>query len=91
MSTHSQITLNDVRAESGANVRPEFVDFNGLRRLFSIPRSTAYELIKAGEIRSVSVRKIGKLKGRRLIDCQSVREMLARYALARREHSNDAA
>jgi len=63
------------------NADIEFVDFHGLRRLFGIPRSTAYELIDAGEIRSVSLRKKGRQKGRRLIDCDSVRAMFARFAV----------
>lgn len=59
---------------------PEFVDFRGLRTLFAIPRSTAYELIAAGEIRAVSLRRKGNIRGRRLIDCASVRAYFNRHA-----------
>lgn len=72
-------TATEIDVDRGC-ATPEFVDFHGLRRLFGIPRSTAYELIDAGEIRSVSLRKKGRAKGRRLIDCQSVRAMFARCA-----------
>ncbi len=58
------------------DVGPEFVDCKGLEQIFGIRRSLAYELIKRNQIRSVSLRKRGALRGKRLIAVSSVRAML---------------
>jgi len=51
--------------------------FGDVRRLFSIPRSTAYALIDAGLIKSRVVRVKGKRgNGIRLIDFNSVRAFI---------------
>jgi hypothetical protein len=60
------------------NTAVEFVDVRGLESRFGIRRSLAYELIKRNAIRSVSLRKRGALRGKRLFDVQSVREFLHR-------------
>ncbi len=57
-------------------VDPEFVDFPGLETKFGIKRSLAYVLISEGEIRSVVLRRRGTIKGKRLVDCASVRAYL---------------
>lgn len=54
----------------------EFGRFGDLRRVFGIPRSTAYLLLGEGKIRSKIVRLAGSRCGLRLIDFASVREML---------------
>jgi Helix-turn-helix domain len=54
----------------------EFGRFDELERRFGIRRSTAYELINAGKIKSVAVKKKGTRSGIRLIDFGSVREFL---------------
>jgi hypothetical protein len=54
----------------------EFGRFDDLERRFGIRRSTAYELIKAGKIKSSCVKKKGARSGIRLIDFASVREFL---------------
>ena len=54
-------------------VDPEFVDLPGLQARFGIRRSLAYLLIADGAIKSVSLRRRGALKGKRLIDGTSVR------------------
>ena len=59
---------------------PEFGDFRGLRSCFSIPRSTAYALEKLNEIKFVRLRRRGNLRGRVLVDFDSVRAYLARCA-----------
>lgn len=56
---------------------PEFGDFNGLRNRFGIPRSTAYELEKEGKIAFVRLRRRGNLRGRVLVNFESVRRYLA--------------
>ena len=57
-------------------VDPEFVDLPGLQARFGIRRSLAYLLIADGAIKSVSLRRCGALKGKRLIDVASVRSFL---------------
>jgi len=56
----------------------EFGTFPKLEAMFSIKRSTAYELLADGEIKSRYVRQRGSRTGVRLIDFASVREYLSR-------------
>jgi hypothetical protein len=58
---------------------PEFTDSKGLEDLFRIHRGQAYALAAQGKIRTVCLRKPGARKGKRLFDCQSVREYLAKH------------
>jgi hypothetical protein len=53
----------------------EWIGLSDLWR-FGLSRSTGYNLIEQGKIRSVNLRIKGKLTGRRLIDVQSVRDYL---------------
>ena len=57
-------------------VDPEFIDLPGLQRVFGIKRSLAYVLISEGAIKSVSLRRRGYLRGKRLVDVASVRDFL---------------
>jgi hypothetical protein len=63
--------------ESSTGTDPEFTDFRGLESMFTIRRSNAYAAIQAGDIESVVLRRKGKIKGRRLINVESVRKWLA--------------
>lgn len=72
------------KVEAGTPTGPEFVTTKGLRQMFAIPQSTAYELRAAGLIKSVCRRQPGKLLGRRLWDVQSVRDYLNSEACADR-------
>jgi hypothetical protein len=58
------------------HIDPEFVDFVGLRELFGIKRSLAYELLRDGAIRGVSLRRRGQVRGKRLFSVDSVRAFL---------------
>lgn len=58
--------------------RPEAGDLKELRRLFGIPKSTAYELAEAGDITFIRLRKGGRPYGKVLVDFESVREYFAR-------------
>jgi hypothetical protein len=69
-------TTQPVAATWGAD--PEWVDLPGLKSRFSIGRSAAYTLIENGDIRSICLRRRGCVKGRRLVEVQSVRELFAR-------------
>jgi len=53
----------------------EWIGLSDLWR-FGLSRSTGYNLIEQGKIRSVTLRVKGKLTGRRLIDVQSLRDHL---------------
>jgi hypothetical protein len=53
------------------------VDAPGLQGLFSIKRSLAYSLLGDGLIKGVSLRRHGRLRGKRLFDVASVRAYLA--------------
>ena len=55
---------------------PEFVDARGLRALFGISRTHGYFLADAGLVKTVSLRRPGTTRGRRLWDCESVRAFL---------------
>jgi len=68
-------------AGAGVAVLPEFGTLAELRRIFSIPRSTAYELERDGRIKFVRLRKRGALRGRVLVDLDSVRRYLAACAV----------
>jgi hypothetical protein len=54
----------------------EFVDLTGLKSGWGIGRSLCYELLKDGRIRSVNLRREGRVRGKRLIEVQSVRKFL---------------
>ena len=55
---------------------PEFLDSKGLEQQFGIRRSLAYDLIARGAIHSVSLRKRGSQRGKRLFNVDSVRSYL---------------
>ena len=57
---------------------PEFVDAKGLRALFGISRSHAYLLAEEGKVKSVCLRRPGAVRGKRLWDCASIRNFLAK-------------
>lgn len=58
------------------HIEPEFVDCKGLEAGWGIKRSLAYELLNDGKIRSVSLRRRGALRGKRLFSVDSVRAFL---------------
>jgi hypothetical protein len=63
-------------AQAGAKQDPEFLDAAGLQARFGIKRSLAYSLLSDSAIRGVSLRRRGRLRGKRLFDVASVREFL---------------
>ena len=56
----------------------EFCGHKEARALFGISRSHLYRLHDEGLIRSVSLRSRGRLRGRRLFEVASIRELLHR-------------
>jgi len=55
---------------------PEFLDARGVEARFSIRRSLLYELHNGGHIKSVSLRRRGQTRGKRLFAVDSVRAFL---------------
>ena len=56
---------------------PEFLDAGGVEARFSIRRSLLYELHNGGHIQSVSLRRRGQSRGKRLFAVDSLRKFLA--------------
>lgn len=71
-----KITAPVQAAQVHAAHNPEFVDTVGLRELFGIKRSLAYQLLDEGLIQSVSLRRRGQIRGKRLFNVCSVRSFL---------------
>jgi len=69
------LTTSAIQAGSGP---VEFTDAHGLREMFGIGRSLAYQLLGDGCIRSVSLRRKGNARGKRLFHVASVREFLGK-------------
>jgi hypothetical protein len=63
-----------------SNPEPEFLDYRGVERMFSIRRGHLYLLDKEGAIKSVSFRKVGAVKGRRLYNVASIRAYLSKLS-----------
>jgi hypothetical protein len=55
---------------------PEFLDARGVEARFSIRRSLLYELHNGGHIKSVSLRRRGQSRGKRLFSVHSIRAFL---------------
>jgi hypothetical protein len=59
-----------------ADQDPEFLDAQGVQARFSIRRSLLYELHNGGHITSVSLRRRGQSRGKRLFSVDSIRVFL---------------
>jgi hypothetical protein len=55
---------------------PEFLDARGVEGRFSIRRSLLYELHNGGHVQSVSLRRRGQCRGKRLFCVDSIRNFL---------------
>jgi hypothetical protein len=75
---HSLLTtaLPSEAAAKASQLDPEFCDVRGLDRLFGIKRSLGYTLLAEGLIESVSLRRRGQIRGKRLFNVDSVRAYL---------------
>ncbi len=69
-------TFTTAPVEASQAGDPEWLDLPGLEKKFGVKRSLAYLLIADGSIKSVSLRRHGALKGKRLILASSVRNFL---------------
>lgn len=55
---------------------PEWIDAKLAKQIFSLGRTTLYELTSAGRIKTVSLRERGKLRGKRLFSYDSIKVLL---------------
>ena len=63
--------------ESAVGHRPEYLNAKGLLQVYGIPRALAYQLTKQGLIKSVSIRRPGTKRGKRIWEAASVRRFVA--------------
>jgi len=74
----SEIFTNQpITGSRGAELSVEFADLRNIQKAFGLKRGLIYLLIKEGAIKSVSVRRRGQIRGKRLIHVASVRDYLA--------------
>jgi predicted DNA-binding transcriptional regulator AlpA len=67
-----------IETQSQQTHSPEFIDYKEMRSLFGISRALAYRLTEQGLIKSVTLRKPGAIRGKRLWVVDSVRDYLLR-------------
>jgi hypothetical protein len=60
--------------------KAEFADYRGVYQLYGIKQSFLYQLWSTRKIRSVLIPGRGKTRGKRLYDCESIRQYLAKVA-----------
>jgi hypothetical protein len=72
----TQHSVDPIALGDCTNVFPEFGRFADAPRIFGLKRGFVYQLIGAGKIKSISLRKRGAKFGVRLIHMQSVRDFL---------------
>ena len=70
--------LTTAPVERGQISAPEFCRPADCRHLFGLSRTFAYQLINAGKIKSVCLRKPGARTGIRLLHVASIRDFLNR-------------
>ena len=70
----SSETTEPVRASTP--IEPEFLDAEGVEKHFGIRKSLLFRLLAERQIRGVSIRQRGRLRGKRLFDCESIRKFL---------------
>jgi|SRR5258708_2931741 hypothetical protein len=75
MLSSTELTTTPVRADS-SSACPEFLDADGIEKHFGIRRSLLFRLLAENQIRGVSIRQRGRLRGKRLFDCASIRDFL---------------
>jgi hypothetical protein len=78
MTTTESTPKRKPRSPSEVRVGPntEWTDFHGLLELFGIRRSTGYHLVEEGVIKSVSLKRPGEKRGKRLFHVPSIRQFL---------------
>ncbi len=76
-TTRRRKQLTTAPVEAGAVAGPEFIRMADGRKLFGLSRTYLYNLLAAGLIKGVNLRKPGCKTGVRLLSVQSIRDYLA--------------
>ena len=78
---HLKQTVPQLEAETHhTNNQPEWARIPEVIRVFGIKRTRLFALIAEGRIKSVSLRRRNCVRGVRLINCDSVRDLLETLA-----------
>ncbi len=75
-TAHTTAPLSEAVARASQNRDAEFCDSATAKLIFGLGRSLLYELAARGLIKSVSLRKPGSIKGKRLWVVASIRAYL---------------
>lgn len=76
----SAIDLNSEEKGSKPYLIPEFIRIPDAQKIFAVKRGVLYRLIGANKIRSINLRESGSKTGVRLIDYQSLKSYLEKFA-----------
>lgn len=76
LEEHPFTTAPVSNATANALPDPEFLDAPGIQQRFGIKRGLAYQLLAAGKIKGVSLRRRGTNRGKRLFSVDSIRAFL---------------
>ncbi len=71
----SPLTTNGLTI-AAVEAQPEFADHRTAKLLFGLSRATLYRLAKDHTIRTALIRCTGRVSGRRLFDCASIRKYI---------------
>ncbi|MEI8234765.1 MAG: helix-turn-helix domain-containing protein [Verrucomicrobiota bacterium] len=69
---HIQSNTNAVQVAAGTSTKPEWLRVPEAVRIFGLCRSSLYELIAAGKIKSTCLKKRGALRGIRIVSFDSL-------------------
>jgi len=76
------LTIAKIEAGSVGTLEPEFLPILPACKFSGLGRTALYLEIRAGRIKSISLRKKGAARGRRLVSVASLRQYLASFAEA---------
>ena len=82
IASPEQRTSAPIESGTVASLDPEFLPIASACKFSGLGRTALYLEIRAGKIKSISLRKKGTARGRRLVSVSSLREYLASFAEA---------
>lgn len=75
-TAHTTAPLREAVARASQNQEQEWCDSPGAKFRYGLGRTYLYQLAAEKLITSVSIRKPGQLRGKRLWNCESIRHFL---------------
>jgi hypothetical protein len=69
-------TVEDIEPVAGIAAEPEFIDAKAMKERFGLSRTHAYLLTQENHIKSISIRRPGTKRGKRLWSYASVKDYL---------------